>query len=60
MNNDRIKGPANEIARTAKEFVGKATDDAKLATKGKIEKVEGATQNAVGELKDVVSDVVKP
>ena len=54
MNKDRIAGAAKEIKGSIKETVGKATGDAKLEADGKVEKVEGKVQNAVGGVKDAL------
>jgi uncharacterized protein YjbJ (UPF0337 family) len=49
---DKIEGTATELKGVAKETFGKATGDTKLEWGGKIDKVEGAAQNAVGDLKN--------
>jgi uncharacterized protein YjbJ (UPF0337 family) len=51
MNKDQIAGKAKEINGTIKETVGKATGDTGLEADGKIEKVAGKVQNAVGDVK---------
>lgn len=52
MDKDRIAGAAKQAKGTIKETVGKAAGDAKLESEGKVEKVEGKIQNAIGGLKD--------
>jgi uncharacterized protein YjbJ (UPF0337 family) len=52
-------GPTKVIKGSAKEAIGKVTGDAKLATEGKADKVEGKVQNAIGGVKDVVRDALK-
>ena len=54
MDNDRIKGSANQAKGAIKEATGKVTGDAKLQSEGKADKVAGKIQNAVGGLKDAV------
>lgn len=54
MYKDRIAGSAKVMKGSAKEAIGKVTGDAKLATEGKADKVEGKVQNAIGGVKDVV------
>jgi uncharacterized protein YjbJ (UPF0337 family) len=54
MNKDRIAGAAKEIKGSIKETVGKAVGDAKLQSDGKVDKVEGKVQNAIGGLKDAL------
>ncbi len=52
MDKDRVIGSAKVIKGKVKEPVGKAIGDAKLETEGKVEKIEGKVQNAVGGVKD--------
>jgi uncharacterized protein YjbJ (UPF0337 family) len=54
---DKIEGTATELKGAAKETIGKATGDTKLEWSGKIDKVEGAAQNAVGDLKNASSGI---
>jgi uncharacterized protein YjbJ (UPF0337 family) len=54
MDNDRIKGSAQQVKGTVKEIVGKASGDAKLESEGKADKVAGKVQNAIGGLKDTL------
>ena len=42
---------------SVKETVGKATGDTKLEWGGKTDKVEGAAQNTVGNLKNTAGDI---
>jgi uncharacterized protein YjbJ (UPF0337 family) len=49
---DKIGGTTTELKGAAKDTVGQATGDAKLEWSGKADKVEGAAQNAVGDLKN--------
>ncbi|THD43523.1 MAG: CsbD family protein [Bradyrhizobium sp.] len=59
MDKDRIAGAAKEAKGSVKEAIGNATGDAKLQSSGKMDKVEGKTQNAIGGAKDAVREAVK-
>ena len=52
MDEDRVVGTAKKIKGAAKQMVGKAVGDAKLESEGKVDKIEGKIQNAIGGLKD--------
>jgi uncharacterized protein YjbJ (UPF0337 family) len=54
MDQDRIKGSAQQAKGAVKEVVGKVTGDAKLESEGKGDKAAGKIQNAVGGLKDAL------
>lgn len=54
MDKDRIEGVAKQVKGNVKEVVGKAIGDAKLATDGKGDKIEGKIQNAFGGAKDAL------
>jgi uncharacterized protein YjbJ (UPF0337 family) len=54
MDKDRIAGSAKQIKGSVKETIGKVVGDAKLESDGKVEKVEGKVQNAIGGLKDAL------
>jgi uncharacterized protein YjbJ (UPF0337 family) len=54
MNKDRVEGVAKQAKGAVKEAVGKAVGDAKLATDGRSDKVEGKIQNAFGGAKDAL------
>lgn len=53
---DRIEGAAKNIGGEVKEAVGKMTGDEKLKAEGRMDQVEGKTQNAVGGMKDALRD----
>lgn len=53
---DRIEGTAKNMGGEIKEGVGKITGDEKLKAEGRMDQVEGKTQNAVGGMKDAVRD----
>jgi uncharacterized protein YjbJ (UPF0337 family) len=52
VDKDRVVGSAKQIKGGVKEVVGKAVGDRKLEAEGKVEKIEGKVQNAIGGLKD--------
>ncbi len=54
---DKVEGTATELKGAAKDAVGTATGDSKLQWSGKVDKVQGAAQNAVGDVKNTASDV---
>lgn len=53
---DRFEGAGKKIGGDIKEGVGKLTGDSKLQAEGKMDQVEGKTQNAVGGAKDSIRD----
>lgn len=55
---DKIAGAANKVAGSVKEAVGKTVGDKKLETEGEIQKGKGRVQEAVGNAKSNVKDVV--
>ncbi len=59
MDKDRIAGVAKQAKGTIKEAAGKTLGDAKLVAEGKNDKTEGKIQNAVGGVKDVLTDALK-
>jgi len=56
MDNDRIKGMADQAKGSMKDALGKATGDAKLEAEGKIDKAKGKVESAVGSAKDTLRD----
>ena len=52
MDKDRIEGMAKEAKGSIKEGAGKLVGDAKLKAEGKLDKIEGKAQNALGSAKD--------
>ncbi len=56
MDKDRIKGMADQAKGTAKEVAGKVLGDEKLKTEGKVDKLKGKVENAVGGAKDALRD----
>lgn len=55
MNEDRAKGKAKDVLGTAKEAVGKATNDRETERSGKADQVEGKVQEGFGKAKDHLS-----
>lgn len=56
MDQDRIKGVANQVKGQVKDTAGKVLGDAKLQAEGKADKLKGKIQNAVGGAKDAVRE----
>jgi uncharacterized protein YjbJ (UPF0337 family) len=56
MDEDRVKGAAQNIKGKIKEAAGKATGDTKLETEGKADQVGGKIRNAVGGVKDSIRE----
>lgn len=56
MDKDRIAGAAKQAKGAIKEVAGKALGDSKLEAEGKSDKIEGKIQNAVGGLKDALTE----
>jgi len=56
MDKDRMQGAANKAKGAVKEAAGKITGDEKLKTEGKIDKVKGKVQSAVGGAKDAMRE----
>ncbi|MBW8811781.1 MAG: CsbD family protein [Caulobacterales bacterium] len=59
MHKDQAKGAAKDIKGSAKEGLGKAMGDDRMASEGAAERVEGKVQKGVGSLKDAARDVLK-
>ena len=56
MDDDRVKGSAQNMKGKVKEAAGKFTGDSKLETEGKADQVGGKIQNAIGGVKDSIRD----
>jgi uncharacterized protein YjbJ (UPF0337 family) len=54
MDEDRIKGSAEQAKGKLKEVAGKLTGDSKLEGEGKAGQVAGKIQNAIGGIKDTL------
>jgi uncharacterized protein YjbJ (UPF0337 family) len=59
MHKDRIIGVAKQAKGVIEETIGKVAGDAKLEADGKADRAEGKVQNAVGGIKDTMSDALK-
>jgi uncharacterized protein YjbJ (UPF0337 family) len=56
MNEDRMKGSADQMKGGLKEGAGKITGDQKMQAEGKGDKAKGKIENAVGGIKDAAKD----
>ncbi len=52
MHKDQIEGAGKQAKGAVKDAAGKLTGDVKLQAEGKLDKVEGQVQSAVGKAKD--------
>lgn len=59
MDDDRVKGAAQNVKGKIKEGLGKAVGDSKLESEGKADRAAGKVQNAVGGIKDSVRDATR-
>jgi len=59
MHKDQAKGAAKDIAGSAKEGIGKAVGNDRMAAEGAAERLEGKAQKAVGAAKDAARDALK-
>lgn len=50
---DQVEGKLHEWKGTAKQAIGRATDNPDLETEGQAEKIGGTVQKKVGEIKKV-------
>jgi uncharacterized protein YjbJ (UPF0337 family) len=60
MDDDRVKGSAQNMKGKVKEGFGKAVGDSKLEAEGKGDQVAGKVRNAVGGIKDAVREGNRP
>ena len=56
MDDDRVKGSAQNIKGKVKEGIGRAVGDTKLESEGKGDQVAGKVKNTVGGIKDSLRD----
>jgi uncharacterized protein YjbJ (UPF0337 family) len=54
MDKEHVKGAADKASGAIKEGIGKATGDASLEAKGKLDKAKGEAREAVGDAKDAL------
>ncbi|MFT3727478.1 MAG: CsbD family protein [Terricaulis sp.] len=52
MDKEHVKGAADKAAGSAKEAVGKMTDNKKMQADGAIDKAKGEARQGLGDLKD--------
>ena len=52
--NDKVKGTFHKAKGKAKEMAGRITDNPKLETEGKAEKIAGKVQEKIGQVKGVL------
>ena len=52
MDDDRVKGSAQNLKGKIKEGLGRAVGDSKLEAEGKGDQVAGKVRNAMGGIKD--------
>jgi uncharacterized protein YjbJ (UPF0337 family) len=51
---DKVEGKFHQVKGSAKEFVGKISDNPKLQAEGTGEKIAGKVQEKVGQVKQVL------
>ena len=56
MDDDRVKGSAQNLKGKVKEGFGRAVGDSKLEAEGKGDQVAGKVRNAVGGIKDALRE----
>ncbi|MDR3776424.1 MAG: CsbD family protein [Terracidiphilus sp.] len=59
MNKDRMKGTVDEVVGSAKRKAGELTGNTKLQVEGMAQQVRGKIENAWGETRDGVRDVIE-
>ncbi len=59
MNKNQVKGRVKEVEGMIKEVAGKLVGNEKLEEKGKVQKILGEAQAAVGDITQDVKDAVK-
>jgi uncharacterized protein YjbJ (UPF0337 family) len=52
MNNEHVKGVADDIKGKAKEATGHVFGDKKLEVEGQVDQAKGAAHKTVGDIKD--------
>ena len=57
MDEDRIKGKAEDVKGRVKRQVGEWTGDEETQAEGTMDQAKGKTQNAWGKVKDAARDV---
>jgi uncharacterized protein YjbJ (UPF0337 family) len=59
INKHQVKGRVKEVKGMIKEVAGKLVGNEKLEEKGKVQKILGEAQAAVGDITQDVKDAVK-
>ena len=54
MDKEHVKGAVDKAKGAIKEAAGKLTGDKKLEAEGKLDKMKGEAESAVGDVKDAV------
>jgi uncharacterized protein YjbJ (UPF0337 family) len=54
MPDQHVKGAVTTVKGTVNEGVGGLTGDTKLEAKGKVQQVQGKTQDGLGDVEDAV------
>ena len=57
MDKDRIKGSADQAKGAVKDAAGKVLGDQKLQAEGKMDKLKGKAESAVGGAKNSLRDM---
>lgn len=57
MNEDNVKGTAQDLAGKAKDTAGSALGDTKLQAEGKLDKAAGSAKDALGDAKDTAREL---
>ncbi|MGD9815606.1 MAG: CsbD family protein [Hyphomonadaceae bacterium] len=60
MDKEHVKGAADKVSGAVKEGIGKATGDASMQAKGKLDKAKGEARQAAGDIKDAMKKADKP
>lgn len=58
MNQDQIKGVSKDIVGKIQEGAGKLVDSKEQQAKGLLKQVEGKSEKALGDAKEVLKDAV--
>ena len=58
MNSDTLAGKLDKTKGKAKSAVGEATGDSSLKSKGTLDKVSGAIQKGVGDVREKVEKTI--
>jgi uncharacterized protein YjbJ (UPF0337 family) len=55
MNQEHVKGAADDMKGKVKEAAGHVSGDRKLEAEGKVDQAKGQVHKAVGDIKDAVN-----